>query len=184
MKITFDAEVDQKEVDPIETDIEIPDLPSIAPPSTKGARKALMKFNDEFSYQLTWAQWLNDKLVECCDEIAENYEKISEENMELEASLEASVAKLLDDLFDMEQFGMMREEFRSDAAIMTRDFFEMNQEDPATAIPVIPSGIVIEEPPVDCQQETFAARDALQIFSDNIADLQTYEKWLQGELKK
>ena len=73
---------------------------------------------------------------------------------------------------------MMREEFRSDAVIMTRTAFEMNQEDPSTAIPVIPSGIVIEEPPADCQQETFAARDALQIFSDNIADLQTYEKWL------
>ena len=73
MKITFDKSLDSGEVQPIETGLEIPDLPSNAPPSTTGARHMLEMFDDTLSYQLTWAQYLNDMMVECCRDIAIGY---------------------------------------------------------------------------------------------------------------
>ena len=60
----------------------------------------------------------------------------------------------------------------------------MNQENPATAVDVIPSGMVLTTPPDICQQETFDALEECQKYSDALSDLLTYESWLRMELKR
>ena len=56
--------------------------------------------------------------------------------------------------------------------------------DPDTKIDDVETGIVIAEPPASCQASTFAARDALQTFSDDLSNILTYHAWLNGELGK
>lgn len=41
MKVTFDKVLDEGGIEPVDTDIEIPDLPSNAPPSATSAREML-----------------------------------------------------------------------------------------------------------------------------------------------
>jgi hypothetical protein len=62
MKLTFDSALDNMEIEPVETGIEIPDIPADAPPSTTAAQTMLEMFDDTLSYQLTWAQFLNDMM--------------------------------------------------------------------------------------------------------------------------
>lgn len=75
MKIKFDAE----DVTPVDTGIEIADLPPNAPPSTTNAKRLLENFNDQLSYQLSWAQWLMDELYKCCDDVTQSYIDIEED---------------------------------------------------------------------------------------------------------
>ena len=65
-----------------------------------------------------------------------------------------------------------------------RAAFDANQMDPATKIDDVLTGIVIEDPPANCQMETFDARDALQQFSDDLENVLTYQVWLEAEKEK
>ena len=78
MKVTFDA----SEVPRLSTDIDVPDLPPMAPPSATNKRRMLTDFDDTLSYQLTWADWLMNELEECCNMFAESYSDIVEANMQ------------------------------------------------------------------------------------------------------
>ena len=98
MKIKFDADEDYPEVD---CEIEIPDLPSNAPPSTVAARNLLVKFVDELTYQLTWAQWLTDMLEECCDEVTAGYVKLSDDFRPTKDEINLALANILIDLYEL-----------------------------------------------------------------------------------
>ena len=179
MKITFDADQDYPR---IETGIEIPDLPSNAPPSTTAARLLLEKFDEQLSYQLTWAKWLMEQLEECCDDVAADYAKLSEDFTPTKDDIQIALASLLVDLYDLQ--GDKDVEINNDYAIQMRAAFDSNQSDPATKIDDVPTGIVIEEPPANCQMATFDARDTLQAFSDEVTDILTYQAWLSAEFGK
>ena len=179
MKITFDADEAYPRVP---TMIDIPDLPSNAPPSTRAARTLLVKFDDQLSYQLTWAQWLMGQLEECCDEVAAGYAKLSQDYVPSKDDVNLALASLLTDLYELN--GDKAIETNNDFAIRMRKAFDDNQLDPATKIADVTTGIVIEEPPANCQMSTFDARDALRQFSDDLTNVLTYQAWLAAEMGK
>ena len=121
MKITFDADEDYPRVP---TMIEIPDLPSNAPPSTRAARNLLVKFDEQLSYQLTWAQWLMERLEECCDDVAEGYAKLSENFTPSKDDVNLALANLLTDLYELT--GEKDTETNNDFAIRMRAAFDAN----------------------------------------------------------
>lgn len=181
MKITFDRAFDRGLIEPEETGIEIPDLPPNAPPSTVGAMALLEKFDESLSYQLTYAKWLEIRLEDCCEDIIEEYADQKEEFKPLKERTLANVANILTDLFTYEgdEMNMDNQEY----AVLKRAEFDANQADPETAVPVIPSGMSLTQPPETCQQETFDALEECQRYSDSLSDLLTFESWLDMELK-
>ena len=108
---------------PIETRIEIPDLPQNAPPSATGARLLLLKFGETLSYQLTWAEWLMERLEDCCDDIAEQYAALSEQNV---PTREATVAWIATSLTDLYALTGDSTETNNDFAIRMRAAFDAN----------------------------------------------------------
>ena len=173
MKIKFDADVANGEVVLVETGIEIPDLPMNAPPSTTNAMNILIEFNTTFSYQLTWAQWLMDMLEMCCDEVADDYSATAESFVGAQDDSIARIAEILTELFSLTG---EQDEIINAFAVRMRAAY-----DAAEDTMVVESGIEVVDPPANCQQSTFDARDALQQFSDDLSNILSYQKWLEGE---
>lgn len=69
-------------------------------------------------------------------------------------------------------------------AVQKRAEFDANQDNPDTAVPVIPSGMMLTQPPETCDQDTFDALAECQKYSDSLSDLLTFESWLDMELKR
>jgi hypothetical protein len=67
---------------------------------------------------------------------------------------------------------------QNDFAIAKREEFDAIK----STLEPVDSGIIIEDPPHNCQEDTFTARDGLIEFSDAYSDLSTYLKWLEGEM--
>lgn len=148
MKITFDRAFDRGLIEPEETGIEIPDLPPNAPPSTVGARALLEKFDESLSYQLTYAKWLQIRLEDCCEDIIEEYNDQKDEFQPLKERTLANVANRLTDLFTFEGDAMNMD--NQEYAEQKRAEFDANQDDPETAVPIIPSGMMFTQPPETC----------------------------------
>ena len=79
MKVRFDGELGRGEYELVDTGIEIPDIPVMAPPSTTNAMNLLVHFNDQLAYQMTWDQWLTELLIDCCNDVSDDYIQIMEE---------------------------------------------------------------------------------------------------------
>ena len=182
MKIAFDRAYDRGLIDPVETGIEIPDLPSNAPPSTTGAKALLEKFDETLSYQLTWAQWLQIRLEDCCDDIIEEYAALKVEFEPVKEEAVSNVASLLTDLFTFEGEGLAMDNIQY--ALVKRDQFLAAQADPSTAIEAVPSGMDIATPPSTCDDDTRLAQQECIKYSDDLSELLTYEDWLSAELKR
>jgi hypothetical protein len=153
MKLVFDAD---DTIVPVETGIDIPDLPPNAPPSTTNAKKLLEDFDSSLSYQMTWAQYLMDRLRECCDDVAEGYADMIADNTQYQEDTVAWIAAIITDLHFLNAAEGVPE---LDFATATRAAFDAAKADPANMITDVDSGIVIVDPPANCHQESFDARD-------------------------
>ena len=179
MKVKFDKEIDDEIVTIVETDIEIPDLPMNAAPSTVNALRLLNEFDATLEYQLTWAQWLMDMLFDCCDDIEAAYELVMANNDQRRIDAVERVTVVLTELIALEaEEGDDPNEF----ATTKRFAFEAAQLDAETATDVVETNIVIDDAPVHCQDSTYDAKDALELFSENLSDLLTYLNWLEAQL--
>jgi hypothetical protein len=176
MKITFDADED---VVREETGIEIPDLPANAPPSATLAQSKLMKFEGELSYALTWAQWLMDRLAECCDEVAADLDGIQDDNASTVEETNLRIATVLEDLF---MFKAEVDEEILDFAGRMRGEFDDAKDAPDSDIQDVDTGITYNAPPANCQDSTFAAAEDLQTFIDDLSNILTYLEWLEARL--
>ena len=182
MKIAFDRAYDRGLIDPVETGIVVPDLPANAPPSTTGAKALLEKFDETLSYQLTWAQWLQIRLEDCCDDIIDEYAALKVEFDPVKEQAVSDVASLLTDLYSFEGEGLAMDNIQY--ALVKREQFNAAQADPETAIDVVPSGMNIATPPDTCDEETRLAQQECIEYSDDLSELLTYQDWLQGELQR
>ena len=181
MKIAFDRAFDRGLIDPVDTGIVVPDLPSNAPPSTTGAKALLEKFDETLSYQLTWAQWLQIRLEDCCDDIIDEYAALKLEFEPVKDQAISDVASLLTDLYTFEGEGLAMDNLQY--ALVKREQFDAAQASPA-AIDVVPSGMNIATPPDTCDDDTKLAQQECIQYSDDLSELLTYEAWLQDELKR
>jgi hypothetical protein len=176
MKGEFDAD---DTVVLMETGIEIQELPPNAPPSTKNAMRVLAEFRDRLAYQLTWAQWLMDKLEMCCDDVAQGYldlEAANQSEVEAKVARSAAILNVLYSLDDTQAVDLV--EFAENM----RERFDMEAADPANGIVAVDTGLVIEAPPANCQQSTFDAYDDLNNFNLSFSDICTYLEWLEDML--
>jgi hypothetical protein len=107
----------------------------------------LEKFDENYSYQLTWAEWLNGMLVDCCDDIAEAYGEQGDASTD---KRDATVLSIANTITDLAVLSANDGEDTNDFAIRMRAAFDANQAT-ENAIDVIESGITIEDPPADCQ---------------------------------
>jgi hypothetical protein len=170
MKVKFDSE----DTTTVDTGIEIADLPPNAPPSTTNAKRLLENFNDQLAYQLSWAQWLMDELYKCCDDVTQSYIDIEEDMQPALQEKVVQTALILDSLYTLR--GITGDQ--NDFAIEKRMEFDSIK----STLESVDSGIEVNDPPHNCQEETFDARDGLIEFSDAYSDLSTYLKWLEGEM--
>lgn len=67
---------------------------------------------------------------------------------------------------------------QNDFAIAKREEFDAIK----STLEPVETGIVINDPPHNCQEDTFTARDGLVEFDHAYTDLSTYLKWLEGEM--
>lgn len=152
MKIAFDRAFDRGLIDPVETGIVIDELPANAPPSTTGAKALLEKFDETLSYQLTWAQWLQIRLEDCCDDIINEYAALKVEFEPVKEEAVSDVASLLTDLYTFEGEGLAMDNIQY--ALVKKAQFDAAQADPSTAIDAVPSGMDIPTPPDVCDEDT------------------------------
>ena len=90
-------------------------------------------------------------------------------------STQADIEGLLNGLITLTE---VDEDKKEDFFEAQRTAFDTQQANPSTAIDIVQSGITIVEPPADCPEQTFKAREELQEFSDDLSDILTYKSWL------
>lgn len=117
-----------------------------------------MKFEAELSYALTWSEWLMDRLEDCCNELADDLDKIQDDNAQTVDETNLRIADILDDLYS--QKGEEDEEILN-FAIRMREEFDAAKEDPESDIVDADTGITFSEPPANCQESSFDAADDL-----------------------
>jgi hypothetical protein len=102
----------------------------------------------EFSYALTWSKWLMDRLEDCCNELADDLNKIQEDNADTVNETNLQLASVLEDLFTFK--GEESEEILAFAGRM-RDAFDAAKDDPESDIEDIDTEITYMVPPANCQ---------------------------------
>ena len=117
-----------------------------------------MKFEAELSYALTWSKWLMDRLEDCCNELADDLDKIQEDNAQTVDETNLRIANILEDLI---MFKGEEGEAILDFAERMRTDFDAAKEDPDSGIVDADTGITYMQPPANCQESTFDAADDL-----------------------
>ena len=116
----------------------------------------LQMFDGALSYQLTWAKWLHDELLQTCSDIEADFIRIGYELQPLQMATKSEIDSLTNGLITLTNVEEGKEE---DFAKQLRDTYDAEQQSSLTAVAVVETGISIAEPPADCPESSFRARE-------------------------
>jgi hypothetical protein len=157
----------------------VPVVPDNANQDAKDAAFILSLVKDDMDDCLTYMTWLDELLVESCDELGESLHSIVDEDF-MQAPAPQFEAEVMESLFML-----LGEEDESldDFTARMRERFETERADPEGDVEEMPTGVVIPDTPAMCQPSTHDAVEWLITYDDQLQDEMTYNNWLNDLLE-
>lgn len=160
---------------PSETGIVVPAVPDGCSDDTKMAGAALQAFQDELEEKITYYDFLQGLLQECCEEIETDLNGLYDGADDRINTCAAETFAVLTDLSNLAR----------PADVLLETFTqELRSEYVALSLDQIDTGISIPSLPVNCDQDSQDALLALNEAVENLGDCLTFKQWLEAELQE
>jgi hypothetical protein len=160
---------------PSETGIDVPAVPEGCSDETKTAGAALQAFQDELEEKITYYDFLQGLLQECCEEIETAINGLYDG---ADDRIDTCAAETFDVLTDLSNLA-------KPADVLLETFTqELRAEYVALGLDQIDTGISIPSLPVNCDQDSQDALLALNEAVENLGDCLTFKQWLEAELQE
>ena len=164
---------------PTDTGIVVPDVPEGCSDETEMARVALSDFQDELEESMTYYDFLQGLLQECCEEIEMELIDLTGGANDRVDTCAAETFDVLTDLSNLSKpADVLLETFTQDLRSEYVALLDAGEVD------LIATGIDIPSLPVNCDEDSQNALLALREAVDNLGDCLTFKQWLEGELQE
>jgi len=155
-----------------DTGIVVPAVPEGCSDETKTAAAALQAFQDELEEKITFYDFLQRLLQECCEEIETEITGLTDGANDRIDTCAAETFGVLTDLSNLSR----------PADVLLETFTqELRAEYVALNLDQVSTGIDIPSLPVNCDQDSQDALTALAEAVENLGDCLTFKQWLEGE---
>ena len=160
---------------PSETGIVVPAVPEGCSDETKMAGAALQAFQVELQEKITYYDFLQALLQECCEEIETALNGLYDGADDRINTCAAETFAVLTDLSNLAKpADVLLETFTQD----------LRAEYVALDLDQIDTGISIPSLPVNCDEDSQDALLALEEAVENLSDCLTFKQWLEGEVQE
>ena len=160
---------------PTDTGIVVPAVPDGCSDETKMAGAALQAFQDELEDKMTYYDFLQGLLQECCEQIETEINGLFDGADDRIQTCAAETFSVLTDLSNL----------RRPADVLLETFTqELRAEYVALGLDQLDTGIEIPSLPVNCDQDSQDALLALREAVENLSDCLTFKQWLEAELQE